>query len=261
LGNTELKPVKSRNYDIIFTFFNQKFGLFTFGGFYKDIQNFLWDKQALVLAGSDTDPSVLKIPQSSLGFTVSYPVNNTFQSVIKGFEVDLQSNMDFLPIKGLVFNMNFSLMSSSTKYPEVLVVRALNPDFGNVPGAPRIIFQNNDTAYVDRLLLQPKYLANFGIGYDNKKIGLSARLSFNYQDDILTKEQRRPDGADREGTLAFYRWDFQLNQKILQRLSFSANVANILNQPDHSVRLLTGYLTSIEYYGLSVQAGIRYDLY
>ncbi len=261
LDNTELKPALSKNFDLILTFYNQKFGFLTLGAFYKDIQDFLWNKQALVLAGTNTDPDVLGIPRSALGFTANYPVNNTNQSTIKGFEVDLQSNMDFLPVKGFVLNMNFTLMESKTKYPEVLVLRAANPDFGKVPGAPRVIFLNKDTAYVDRLLSQPTYLANVGLGYDNRKIGLSARLSFNFQDDILTKEQRRPDGADREGTLAFYRWDFQLNQKITKRLTLTANVANIFNQPDQSTRLITGYLTEIEYYGYMAQVGLRFNLF
>ena len=261
LGNTELKPALSRNYDIIFTFYKQKYGLFTLGAFYKEIHNFLWNKNALVLAGTPTAPSVLGLPPSSIGFTVSYPLNNKNRSNIKGFEVDLQSNMDFLPVKGFIFNMNFTLMKSETRYPEVLVERALNPDYGTIPGAPRVIFINKDTAYVDRLLSQPTYLANVGLGYDNKKIGLSARLSFNYQDDILTSEQRRPDGADRAGTKAFYRWDFQMNQRISKRLTLNVNIANIFNQPDQSIRLITGYFSRIEYYGYLAQMGIKFNLF
>jgi outer membrane receptor for ferrienterochelin and colicin len=119
---------------------------------------------------------------------------------------------------------------------------------------------NYDTGYVDRVLSQPNYLANVGLGYDNNKIGLSVRLSFNFQDFILIREQRRPDGADREGTLEFYRWDFQLNQRIIKNLYLNANVANIFNQPDRSVRLITGYVKAIEYYGYLVQVGLRYRL-
>ncbi|MBN2774199.1 MAG: TonB-dependent receptor [Prolixibacteraceae bacterium] len=261
LGNTNLKPALSQNYDLIFTFYKQKIGLLTFGVFYKNIQDFLWNKRALVLAGTATDPDVLDIPRSALGFTVSYPVNNKNKSTIKGFEFDLQSNMNFLPVKGFVFNMNFTLMDSKTKYPEVLVVRSLNPDYGKIPGVPRIIFINHDTAYVDRLISQPTYLANIGLGYDNKKIGLSARLSFNYQDDILISEQRRPDGADRVGTKAFYRWDFQANQRISKRLTLNINIANIFNQPDQSVRLITGYYSRIEYYGYLAQMGLKFNVF
>ena len=84
-------------------------------------------------------------------------------------------------------------------------------------------------------------------------------FSFNFQDDILTREQRRPDGADREGTLEFHRWDFQLNQNIIKKLSVNANVSNIFNQPDRSVRLITGYYTELEYYGYMAQIGLKYQ--
>lgn len=258
LGNTELKPAASENFDIIFTFYNQRFGLLTLGAFQKNIENFLWNRTALIRAGTDTDPELLKLANSTLGFSVEYPLNNKNRSTIKGLEFDLQTNLDFLPVKGFVFNMNFTIMESETKYTETLIERAYNPDYGVVPGAPRIVFLNHDTAYVDRLLSQPNYLANAGIGYDNKKIGLSVRLSFNFQDNILIREQRRPDGADREATLEFYRWDFQLNQRIFKKLSLHANVANIFNQPDRSIRLITGYITEIEYYGYLAQIGLKY---
>jgi TonB-dependent receptor len=261
LGNTNLKPAKSENFDLIFTVFKPNFGLLTVGGFYKRIDGFLWNRDAIVVAGTETDPEVLSLPQSVRGFEVEYPLNNTNLSTIKGLEIDVQSNMNFLPIKGFVVNFNLTLMESETKYNEALIVRTLNPDYGVVPGAPRILLVNQDTSYADRLLQQPSYLLNAGIGYDNREWGLSVRLSFNYQDDILIKEQRRPDGADREGTAEFYRWDFQLNQRITKRLSVNANVANIFNQPDKSVRLITGYIRDLEYYGFTAQLGLRYDLF
>ncbi len=261
LGNTKLNPSLSKNYDVILTFYKQKLGLLTLGAFYKEIDGFLWNRSALVIAGTRTDPEVLGLTRSTLGFEVRYPLNNENLSTIKGFEFDLQANLYFLPVKGFVLNMNLTLMESQTGYSETLIIRKANPDFGIVPGAPRAIFVNQDTAYIDRLLKQPSYLANIGLGYDNKDIGLSVRLSFNYQDDILISEQRRPDGADREGTLEFYRWDFQVNQRITKKLSFNGNIANIFNQPDRSVRLITGYLRDLEYYGSLAQFGLKYTFF
>ncbi|MFC2116413.1 TonB-dependent receptor domain-containing protein [Bacteroidota bacterium] len=258
LGNTELKPAASENFDIIFTFYQSRFGLFTVGAFQKNIENFLWTRKALIRTDTDTDPAVLKLAESTVGYDVYYPVNNKNMSTIKGLEFDLQTNLDFLPVKGFVFNANFTIMESHTKYSETLIEQVVNPDYGIVPFAPRAITVNHDTAYADRLLSQPNYLANLGLGYDNRKWGTSVRLSFNFQDDILTREQRRPDGADREATLEFYRWDFQLKQMITKKLSFNANVSNIFNQPDRSVRLITGYYTELEYYGYLAQIGLKY---
>ena len=260
LGNTKLDPVISRNYDLILTFYKPKIGLLTLGAFQKSIAGFLWQRQSRVLAGTMTDPSLLGLPRSTLGYSVTYPLNNSRRSYIKGFESDIQTTLNFLPVKGFVFNLNFTLMDSEGTYLETLYFREANPDYGTVPGAARIRLNQRDTAYVDRLLQQATYLANVGLGYDNKKIGLSVRLSFNYQDDILSRAQKRPDGADREGTLEFHRWDMQINQRITKKLSFNANVANIFNQPDRSVRLITGYLTNLEYYGVIARVGLRYEL-
>ena len=163
LGDTELDPAASENFDIIFTFYKQQLGLFTIGAFQKNIEGFLWNRTALIRAGTDTDPDLMKLPQSTLGYKVSYPLNNKNMSTIKGLEFDLQTNLDFLPVKGFVLNANFTVMESETKYSETLIERALNPEFGVVPGAPRVIFVNRDTAYVDRLLSQPNYLLNLGL--------------------------------------------------------------------------------------------------
>jgi TonB-dependent receptor len=259
VGNTELDPAFSENFDIIFTFYKQRFGLFTAGVFQKNIDGFLWTRTALIRPGTDTDPELLKLSNSTIGYQVSYPLNNKNKSTIKGIEFDLQTNLDFLPVKGFVFNANFTIMKSETKYSETLIERALNPDYGVIPFAPRVILVNYDTAYVDRLLSQPNYLANAGLGYENKKWGTSVRLSFNFQDDILTREQRRPDAADKEAILEFYRWDFQLNQRLTKKLFLNVNVSNIFNQPDHSVRLITGYIKELEYYGYLAQIGLKYN--
>jgi len=259
IGNTELDPAFSENFDIIFTFYQQRFGLFTAGVFRKNIDGFLWTRMALIRPGTDTDPELLKLSNSTIGYQVTYPLNNKNESTIKGIEFDLQPNLNFLPVKGFVFTANFTIMKSETDYSETLIERTLNPDYPANPYAPRRILVNHDTAYADRLLSQPNYLANVALGYDNIKWGTSVRLSFNFQDDILTREQRRPDAADKEATLEFHRWDFQLNQRLTKKLSLNVNVSNIFNQPDHSVRLITGYIKELEYYGYLAQIGLKYN--
>ena len=136
LGNTELEPAASENFDIIFTFYTPRFGLLTVGAFQKNIEGFLWNRTALIRAGTDTDPELLKLSSTTLGYQVTYPLNNKNLSTIKGLEFDLQTNLDFLPIKGFVFNANFTLMESETKYSETLIERALNPDYWVVPVYP-----------------------------------------------------------------------------------------------------------------------------
>jgi TonB-dependent receptor len=262
MGDTELKPALSENFDVIMSFYKPKIGLFTMGVFHKNIDNFIYHRFAYILENTDdtqstTDPDDLGLPPIvTSGWTIDYPVNNPHRATITGFELDLQSNLLFLPVKGFVFNVNFSYMKSQTNYMDTKLGRIPNPDPSN--GLGRFIRTNIDTAHTDRLLKQPVYLANVGLGYDNKKIGLSARLSFSYQDDILNNAPKRNDKADREETLAYYRYDFQASQRLYKKLFMYFNVANIFNQPDRIVRAVTGYYTNLEYYGARFQLGLRY---
>jgi TonB-dependent receptor len=259
LGSVDLKPAHSRNYDLILTYYNQRVGLLSAGAFYKTIDGFLWTRNALILANTQTAPENFGLQPWTLGWNVIYPLNNENTSNIKGIEVDAQTNLDFLPapFNRFILNMNFTLMDSKMNFNETLIKRVSNPDFGVVPGAPRIKSVNADTIYIDRMLHQPSYLANIALGYDQG--GFSARLSFNYQDDILTKEQRRPDGADRQGTQSFSRWDFQISQKLTKKLSLYGNMANITNQPDRQVQLINNYYTKLEYYGFTALVGLKYS--
>ena len=262
MGDTKLKPALSENFDFIMSFYEEKFGLFTLGLFHKNIENFVYSRDAFILehtedSRSTTDPRDFGLPSYvSNGWTISYPLNNPHLAKITGFELDLQSNLLFLPIKGFVFNANFTYMKSETSYMDTKLGRIPNPDPSN--GMGRFLRTNIDTAHVDRLLKQPAYLANVGFGYDNKKIGLSTRLSFSYQDDILDNAPKRNDKADRDETLAYYRYDFQASKRLYKGLNIYCNVANIFNQPDRRVRTVTGYYRDLEYYGVRFQLGLRY---
>jgi TonB-dependent receptor len=264
MGDTKLKPALSENYDVILSFYEKKFGLLTLGLFHKNIENFLYSRTAFILehtedTRSTTDPDDFGLPATvTNGWTINYPLNNPYIAKITGFELDLQSNLRFLPVKGFVLNMNFSYMKSQTSYMDTKLGRIKNPDPSN--GMGRFLRTNIDTAHVDRLLKQPAYLANIGLGYDNREIGLSTRLSFSYQDDILDNAPKRNDKADRDETLAYYRYDFQASQKLYKRLYMYCNVANIFNQPDRRIRTVTGYYRDLEYYGTRFQLGLRYRL-
>ncbi|MCK4920479.1 MAG: TonB-dependent receptor, partial [Bacteroidales bacterium] len=260
LSGTYLEPVKSENWDAILSFYTPKAGLYTIGLFHKIIDGFVYDRTVRLNPGTPLSPESFGIPDSYAGYSMSYPTNNSALTIIKGFETEIQTNMNFLPapFNGIVFSGNFTLMDSETYYNETLIQRMINPDYG-LPGEARRIFVNFDTAYVDRMLFQARYLANVSLGYDRK--GFSARLSFTYTDQILTDEQRRIDGSDTEATLAFYKWDFQLKQNLSEKLSINVSLNNILNQPDRTARLITGYYSSVEYYGMRANIGLKYKFF
>lgn len=260
-SQTNLQPSLSKNYDAILTFYDNEYGLFSIGGFYKEIENFIYTRRAIMHPGTSTQPSDFGINDGMAGWTINYPLNSPNKAYIKGLELDLQTQLTFLPgaWSGIVLSGNFTVMDSKTKYNETLVTRMANPDYGIDGDMRRFIVVNVDTAYTDRLLRQPRILGNLSLGYDYK--GFSGRISYNYQDNILIKEQHRTDGADKESTLPFSKWDLQLKQRVTPKLDILFSMSNISNSPDVSVRDVTGFISSMEYYGLTAYIGFKYKIF
>jgi len=256
----KIKSATSENFDIILSYYNQKIGLFSISAFRKNISNFVYMRTARIIKGTETDPSKFNVPELTNGYIITYPVNNPAMSYINGIEMEAQTNFKYLPnpFKGIVLSANMTFMNSETKYQSTLIKRVANPNFGQ-PGEPRAIFINQDTTYTDRLLKQPDFLVNISIGYDIK--GFSARISYSYMGNILTMPQYRIDGADKESTLAFARWDLQVKQKIGKKISIYASVENIFNEADKAVRNVTNYYTYIENYGMAAKIGLKLDIF
>jgi len=248
---TKLKSSKSENYDLIFSFFSNKYGLFTAGLFRKNIRDFIYQRTAAITPGTATDPSVFGLENTYNGYTITYPLNNPGDSYINGIEIEGQTNFHWLPqsvkaLRGIVLSGNISMMKSRSEYYNI------------VPRSTTEGVVNVDTIYVDRLLMQPSLLANISLGYDIK--GFSARVSYAYQGDVLTTAQTRADGYDKTSTKAFSRWDLQLKQKLNKTVSFYFNMTNIFNTPDKGYMNATGFNTSIGYYGMGMNLGVKIDL-
>lgn len=260
-SRTNLKPVLSKNYDIILSFYKPQLGLLTVGGFYKKIKNFIYTRSAYLLEGTVTDPANFDLAASLAGSGITYPLNSPNDATIKGLEIDVQTQLRQLPglLKGIVVSANFSLMDSEMGYPQTIKSRVKNPDYVMGDGSKPFLPINSDTIYYDRLLKQPSMLLNLSLGYDYK--GFSGRISYSYQDNILTSEQRRADGADVESTKAFSKWDIQLKQRITDRLNIYASMSNIFNWSDSSKRDVTGYPSSVEIYGSTFYVGVKYDIF
>ena len=176
-SRTNLKPALSRNYDVILTFYQPDYGLFTISGFYKDIKNFTYTRSAYMLNGTVTDPANFDLPMSLSGGSITYPLNSPYNATLKGLEFDLQLQFRKMKnfMKGVVFSANLTLMDSKMNYFETLKSRIKNPDF--TPGGTEKPFlpTNSDIIYTDRLLKQPSLLFNVSLGYDYKKF--SGRIS------------------------------------------------------------------------------------
>jgi TonB-dependent receptor len=260
-GDTQLNPALSKNLDLIITFYTQKVGLISVGLFRKDIEGFIYNRTSRIIEGTSMDISTFGLPEEITSKVdkgkIEYVLNNPNDAQVVGLEFDLQSNMQFLPIEGFVFNCNFTMMQSELGYN---FVYQLDKQVGIDPITFQPIFEYNDvdTILYDRMLKQPGYLANIGIGYDNARIGLSTRLSFSYQDDILTHEPAALDDRNLRITDAYYRVDFQGIQRLYRGLSLFLNISNVFNQPDRAVQVANGFYTSVESYGANYRLGLRY---
>ncbi|MEZ4825599.1 MAG: hypothetical protein R3C61_04790 [Bacteroidia bacterium] len=105
---------------------------------------------------------------------------------------------------------------------------------------------------------QPNDVFNFTLGYDFRDF--SARLSFVYQDNILTGVNRTYDELD-SYTAAYRRWDFTAYQKLPWlngRFQLYMNANNITNAADRSFISVLQKLSSAQYYGRTIDIGIRY---
>jgi TonB-dependent receptor len=262
-----LNSTKSENFDVILSFYKPALGLFTAGFFRKNLDNFIYERSAILVKDTDTDPTVFSLPMTTLGYTITYPRNNPAVTFINGLEFEGQTSLKWAPqpFTGIVFSGNLTFMKSESSYQSTLFKSVPNPDFGKINPITgtidrrRNVMINYDTAYVDRLIKQPSFLANASLGYDYK--GFSARISFSYQADVLNEPQRRSDGADKEVTLAFSRWDLQLKQRVHKRVNLLFSMTNIFNCPDRAEREVTGYYTMVEYYGMGANLGVKIDIY
>lgn len=259
-NRTNLKPIRSTNYDLIVTAYEPGWGLFTVSGFFKEIENFIYTRTAFLLDGTRTDPRNFDLNPATAGYSITYPLNSPYTATLKGLEFDLQLQFRRLNnfLAGAVFNANLTLMDSKMKYFETLRSRIRNPDY--VPGENRPFLPvNEDVVYTDRLLNQPSLLVNVALGYDYKRF--SGRVSCNHQGGVLVGEQHRPDGADVESTRPFTKFDAQFKYQATPRLSLYLTLSNFTNSSDRQRRDITDLPKRVEYYGSACYFGLRYDLF
>lgn len=257
LGNPALKPALSQNYDVYFTLHiksvnKNHIGLFTGGYFYKEIDNLIVSSSFLT-DDAETINNRFDLSQASEDVLVNTWINLDATSTVRGFELDWQSSFWYLPsfLKGFVLSVNYTHIASETSYPF-----QLRTTIGSGPFADPV---DIDSMRSGSMINQPDDVLNITLGYD---IGnFSARLSFVYQDNVLVGVDRTYPEKD-SYTDASYRWDFTAYQKLPwlnKRLQLFMNINNITNIPDRAYTSVLKKLSSANYYGRTIDLGIRYE--
>jgi outer membrane receptor protein involved in Fe transport len=266
-----------------------KFGLFTVYGFYKQISDLIFvmrgykpSKKGLIVGGPDDlddrilgaeyyDPSFLKKEGST-----DMPFNNTEKAQVYGLELSWQTNFWFMPgvLKGLVLDVNYTIMHTQTKYPFFQAVIVGHDSTGIHAPIYGQEYKTRNGPMED----QPASILNVILGWDYK--GFSSRISYRYQAKTVESLDAHYSFYDRYYD-TFSLWDLMLNQKITKNLSCYANLTNIGNhideyyigeqpfntviQPGNSLYKIQSQLgnalpTNSQFYGFRVQVGVKFTL-
>ncbi|MDO5524267.1 MAG: TonB-dependent receptor, partial [Bacteroidia bacterium] len=220
LGNPDLIPTKSMNFDLMAEYYT-KGGMFSAGVFYKDIKDFIvterlrdkevnghtWDKYFRPINAGDAD--------------------------LFGFEVSAQQNLAFLPGVLRHFNVytNYTYNHSSVKN---FNYEGRENDELSMPGTPKHTF-------------------NAALGYDARLF--SARLSYNFASDFID-ELGEEAFYDRYYDSVNY-LDFNLSVKAGKHVHVFANVNNILNQPLRYYQGDKDRTMQVEHYNFRFDAGVK----
>jgi hypothetical protein len=211
--------------------------MFTIGLFNKQIENIDYYRTSRIQEAGDY-----------YGFYLTEPVNSIGTSIVKGFELELQTNFRYLPrpFDGLVLYANYSRMFSQTEFP-YSYIDGYEP---LPPFRPRVV----DTVRLGRMPGQVDYVGNISLGYE--KGGFSGRVSLILQGPSLQFIGTRAELDDFNGSFA--RWDLILRQKIGKYFSVYFNLNNFTNYSESAYLGSIRYPTREELYGWTADLGVRY---
>ncbi len=222
LGNPDLKPITSNNYDLSAEYYFKSVGLVSASLFYKRVNNYIVNLTRDIPYGNYSEARV------------SQPLN-AFDADLFGVEIGYQRDFSFISpaLSCIGFYGNYTYTHSS------IVKSAFgDKDEQALPGSP-------------------EHMANASLYFD--KWGLNVRLSYNFtsafQDDEEYQEEsqlrRYYDAVNYLDLNASYTWGRDI------KYTFYVSATNLLNQPLRYYQGEKDRTMQVEYYGAKVQAGFK----
>jgi TonB-dependent receptor len=239
LGNPDLEHTTALNLDAYLSIYGDKFGLFTIGGFYKELENVEFLSQTRrIEPGDPLNTYLITTPRNAIGTTY-----------LRGIEFDYQTNFRWLPspFDGIVLNANLTLVESETFYPFFDVITQVTPPFETI-----VI----DTERKGTMPGQSDILANVSLGYE--KGGFSGRISMVHQGAALFAVGSREEGD--VYTVATTRWDLALSQRVNKSWTVFVNLNNITNQEEAAFFGDERFSSNIEFFGFTADLGVKFRL-
>ncbi|WP_350286454.1 TonB-dependent receptor [uncultured Croceitalea sp.] len=229
LGNSELNPTTSMNFDLMAEHYFTSVGLVSGGIFHKQIDDFIYTS-----IFETTDDS---FGENTTGFNVFQPQNGDSAS-ITGLEFSFQRQLDFLPGFAKNFNvfLNYTYITSSAD------------GIRNEDGDERDDLDLPNTS---------PNMFNGSLAYSGKRMNL--RLSANFSDAYIDEIGGRS-FEDRFYDKQFF-LDFNAIYAVNKNLSIYLDLNNIVNQPLRYYQGITDRTQQVEFYDRRLTFGLKYDLF
>lgn len=237
-GNPDLKSTYSHNFDLMGEYYFKSVGMFSLGGFYKKLKDFIYDYRD---SSYSYEKFAAQFPDVenllTEGETYTFLQSRNGESVnVYGFEVAFQRQLDFLP--GFLRNFNIYLNYTYTK--------------SDAKG-----IYNADGDLREGLMLPgtAPHMFNSSLSWENKRF--LARVSLNHAAAYLDElggsafEDRYYDKqtfVDFNASYAIKDW---------MRLFFEAN--NLTNQPLRYYQGVKSRTMQMEYYMPRYSFGLKFD--
>jgi len=227
LGNPELDPTLSMNFDVMAENYFQSIGLLSAGAFYKDIQDFIF-----ISRQRDFNDDLVT------NYDLFQPRNGA-NATLYGFEVAIQRQLDFLPgiWKGLGIYANYTFTESDAT------------GISNEDGELRD----------DRTALPgtTPHMFNASLSFETEKLVL--RASINYADAYVDELGDDP-FTDRYYDQQLF-IDINGSYAFTPQWRFFVEVNNLTNQPLRFYQGVPEQTMQVEYYNVRMNAGIKFDIF
>ena len=203
-GNPDLKPFTSNNYDASLEYYFSKTGYVSAALFRRDLQGFLtW----VTVRPNDPTYGVLQLNE---------PIN-AGDGKIKGFEVNAQTFLDFLPrpFNGFGVAGNVTYLKGKTRYPN-----GYDPDTDTFSGTGQFM----------PIPGLSKWTYNLTGFYE--KGGITARVSYNWRSNWVNWYSSDQNGQySGNSTRARDRLDGSISYDVNKNFTVTADISNILARP------------------------------
>lgn len=237
IGNADLDPTTSHNFDLSGEYYFKSIGLVSLGVFYKNVKDVILDETWKATSDPNIPSGLLNEDGEPVKYEISRPIN-AYDADLFGVEVAYQRDFGFIApaLKAVGFYGTYTYTHSSTK----------NHKFEH-----RVLEEGEEV----KMTGSPEHTANASLYFEKK--GLNVRLSYNYASSFIDEMgttaalDRYYDKVNYMDLNASYTWGKNFKTTVY------AEATNLLNQPLRYYQGVKDRTMQAEYYGVRVNAGVK----